>query len=813
MDLGLYDLMMNWKPVPPGKNDIVLVEIDDHAIERIGPWPWSRALIARGLEKIGLDHPKAVGLDFVFEMPEINTALNELEGLEELFKKSFSEEKGVKETAFLESINRAKNKLEGDRKLAAVIQQSNTVILPILLRPSDPLELTGKSTTIPRSEHALKNIRKDRLLETRTDRASFPQAAFLGASKGIGVRSENKDDIRRREMILYSYKEMVLPSYALALAIQYLGIPRDQIEDSETGLRLAEFQVPTDRSAEMLINFKGPRGSFQKYSFVDVLERKVPDGIFKDKIVLISLSSPMDIHSVQTPMGSMLEGELTANVLWTITQKQFIEQPRWGIYAEALAIVVIGGVIAFLLPGLGTPIAGIVCVILLFVIWGGSFWMFSSKGLFIATTCPFFQLILGYMGVVVLKRYQPETAGRKTTQDSPETSRLLAETFHREGMLDMAFDKLQRIPADEDAKKLLYDIALDYEKKSQFPKAVSVYEYIEEHDPEYRDIQLRKRNLVKAGETIVLGDKSAGSGLSDTSSLPLHGDRLQMLGRYEIIKEIGRGAMGRVYLGKDPRINRTTAIKTFRFSDDFEPEEIQKMKDMFFREAESAGTLSHANIVTIYDAGEEEGLAYIAMEYLDGVNLEKFIKKGDLLPIRKAIDYLFHVADALDYAHQKGIVHRDIKPANIMLLKNGTLKITDFGIARISSTSQTQTGVVKGTPFYMSPEQFSGERVDGRSDIFSLGVMMFQLLTGSLPFSSRTPIELMRKIMKEPHPDPKTLNPKIIAPLVKIMDKALEKDRKKRYQRASQMAIHLLEIGKRIDAAVAEWKAKQKESA
>jgi len=197
-------------------------------------------------------------------------------------------------------------------------------------------------------------------------------------------------------------------------------------------------------------------------------------------------------------------------------------------------------------------------------------------------------------------------------------------------------------------------------------------------------------------------------------------------------------------------------------------------------------------------------MAYIAMEYLEGSDLDQFTKPGQLLPMRKVIDYVADIADGLDYAHQKGIIHRDIKPANIMLLNTGIIKITDFGIARISASSQTMTGVIKGTPHYMSPEQFSGKKVDGRSDIFSLGTMMYRLLTGKLPFQGENPAALMHCILNEPHPDPRTLNPKIIKPLVLIVDKALEKDRDKRYQRASEMAGHLRGLGRKIDEVMAK---------
>ncbi len=272
------------------------------------------------------------------------------------------------------------------------------------------------------------------------------------------------------------------------------------------------------------------------------------------------------------------------------------------------------------------------------------------------------------------------------------------------------------------------------------------------------------------------------------------------IGRYQILRCLGKGAMGEVFLGRDPHINRLTAIKTLRFEESFADDEIAEIKEKFFREAESAGTLSHANIVTIYDAGEDRDLAYIAMEYLEGITLLRFTRAKRLLPVRKIITYFTKIAEALDYAHDQGIVHRDIKPANVMVLKNGEIKITDFGIARITTSSHTQTGVVKGTPYYMSPEQFSGAKVDGRSDIFSLGTMLFQLLTGSLPFFSESPAVLMNQIMNFPHPNPRAINPRVMPAIIPIVDKALEKQADRRYPRAGHMAADLVSLDLRIEA-------------
>jgi tRNA A-37 threonylcarbamoyl transferase component Bud32 len=271
------------------------------------------------------------------------------------------------------------------------------------------------------------------------------------------------------------------------------------------------------------------------------------------------------------------------------------------------------------------------------------------------------------------------------------------------------------------------------------------------------------------------------------------------LGRYEILEELGRGAMGIVYKGRDPKLNRVTAIKTIRFTDDFDEEQAAKIREQFYREAEVVAKLSHPNIVTIYDVGEDLDLSYLAMEYLEGESLEAFARKDNLLSIRKGIDVTAQVCDALAYAHAHGIVHRDIKPANIMILENGLVKVTDFGIARATASSKTRTGVIKGTPYYMSPEQISGMKVDGRSDIFSLGIVFYQLLTGELPFGGENLAAIMYQITTvEPEP-PTKHNPKIYKAAVAILNRALEKSLEARYQNAKQMGDHLRLLAQKLD--------------
>jgi len=215
---------------------------------------------------------------------------------------------------------------------------------------------------------------------------------------------------------------------------------------------------------------------------------------------------------------------------------------------------------------------------------------------------------------------------------------------------------------------------------------------------------------------------------------------------------------------------------------EFEPEELTEVKERFFREAQTAGRLSHPNIVTIYDAGEEHDFCYIAMELLRGDSLARFTKPGALLPAEKTVSIIARAADALGYAHREGVVHRDVKPANLMYDPEGdTLKVTDFGIARLTASSKTKTGMVLGTPSYMSPEQLGGKRIDGRSDLFSLAVTLYQMLSGRLPFDGESMAQLMFRIANEPPADIATVAT-VPAGIAQFLSRALAKNPDERFQ-------------------------------
>ncbi len=280
----------------------------------------------------------------------------------------------------------------------------------------------------------------------------------------------------------------------------------------------------------------------------------------------------------------------------------------------------------------------------------------------------------------------------------------------------------------------------------------------------------------------------------------------QKLGRYEIIEEIGKGAMGVVYLARDPLIGRQVALKTFRVGFSAKDQELAQFRSRFVREAQSAGILSHPNIVTIHDVVDEggEGTCFIAMEFVKGTNLKQLMQRPETFSHDRLIDILSQIAEGLDYAHSRGVVHRDIKPANILIAQDGKVKITDFGIARLDTSNLTMEGQLLGTPNYMAPEQIQGKEVDHRADIFSLGVVFYEMLTRRKPFQGENLTAVTHKIVYEPFTPAEEIIKDLPPGLTAIMTRCLEKDPNRRYPRAAEIAAELRRGGARQVEVVAE---------
>jgi eukaryotic-like serine/threonine-protein kinase len=368
----------------------------------------------------------------------------------------------------------------------------------------------------------------------------------------------------------------------------------------------------------------------------------------------------------------------------------------------------------------------------------------------------------------------------------------------------------------------LYTLGNQLETRGRVPQATAVYRHLARIDNTYKDVSAKLKRLMDTERTkpkpavAAAAARPASASISEpvgvarvaakapaplerTGIAPPPSPDTEKLGRYHLEREIGRGAMGIVYLGRDTAINRMVAIKAIPLASEFSDAELVEARSRFFREAETAGRLNHPNIVTIYDVGEERGLAYIAMEYLKGRHLSDYAKSNNLLEPRKVLEIIGRTADALGFAHKQQVVHRDIKPANLMY-DPGTdvLKITDFGIARLSGAGQTRTGIVLGTPSFMSPEQLEGRTVTGHSDLFSLGVSLFQLLTGQLPFTADSMTGLMQQIAEAPHPPLRAFRPDLPECVEKVIDRALAKNPEERYDSGAQMAAALEDCRQRI---------------
>jgi hypothetical protein len=353
----------------------------------------------------------------------------------------------------------------------------------------------------------------------------------------------------------------------------------------------------------------------------------------------------------------------------------------------------------------------------------------------------------------------------------------------------------------------LYTLGSQLEQRGRAMQATAVYRHLARFDNTYRDVAARLRRLMDAERAkpaaaapapAAAGAPAAAAPAGAAAAEPAATEE-QRLGRYQLEREIGRGAMGVVYLGRDTAINRMVAIKAIPLASEFSDAELVEARSRFFREAETAGRLNHPNIVTIYDVGEERGLAYIAMEYLKGRHLSDYAKADNLMEPRKVLEVIGRTAEALGFAHKQQVVHRDIKPANLMY-DPGTdvLKITDFGIARLSGAGSTRTGIVLGTPSFMSPEQLEGRTVTGHSDLFSLGVSLFQLLTGQLPFTADSMTGLMQQIAEAPHPSLRAFRPDLPACVESIIDRALAKNPDARFDSGAQMAAALEDCRSRM---------------
>lgn len=782
LENGIYDLSTNLR-VQQSKAPVAVIAIDEQSIANIGRWPWPRGYIASMVDLLQSYNVKVIGLDIIYSEKDFNQGLLEVRNLiKDIETNPNYAQKGF--DTVLAALKESEKRLDNDTILANSITAGKNIVLPLFFVPGNP---TGRTTSnLP--DYLKNNSLPATGMESITAREIVPPISeFATGALGLGHINiiADRDGTVRSEPLFINFEEKLFPSFALQLTLKYLNLDLQKLQLGRE-IKFGRKTIPVYENSKMLISFTS---GIPYYSYFDVINKKVSPDVFKDKIVIIAQSAAgLGTMQVTPTAVNVAPGTIIANVIENIINDDHLVRPDWAVTLELIMIIVFGLYIALVIPQIKAGISAIVSLVLLVVWMGTTIYLFAAYGYWVKALYPALILIIGYI-IIVSKRYLlTEKTKDRIEADSVETNKMLGLSFQGQGLLDMAFDKFRKCPVeDESVKELLYNLGLDFERKRMFNKAVAVYQHINQAG-NFKDIADRIKKLTAAGETMIFGlsgAKKEATVIMDNAGIK------PTLGRYEIVKELGRGAMGTVFLGKDPRINREVAIKTLRY-EEIDAEQLAEVKKRFFREAEAAGKLSHPNIVTIYDVGEDYDIAYMAMELLDGSDLAKYCKKESLLPVEEVVRVVSSVAGALDYAHANGIVHRDIKPANIMVLNSGEVKVADFGIARVMATSKTQTGVVLGTPSYMSPEQIAGKKVDGRSDLFSLGVVLYELLSGDKPFNGDSIATLMYNITSSPPPSLRELSSNIPEKLVPIVEKLLSKDVEARYQNGKSLADDLL---------------------
>jgi tRNA A-37 threonylcarbamoyl transferase component Bud32/CHASE2 domain-containing sensor protein len=552
------------------------------------------------------------------------------------------------------------------------------------------------------------------------------------------IRADSDGVIRRSELWQLNGGVMS-PSLPLAIAL-------DDVTDTSNRMSSADGAIFTSNYAELA-----------RVDVADLLRPGADTSVLSGATAFVDTSPALVGATGVLPSGQFVTpSELTAALLADVEQDRTIMAPSWAAAMQWLAPMLLAIVAVLFMPDRSRKdiavMAGTAVVMILLI---------ETLLLYVLhVRMDLGRPILVFAGVALLSIW---LVGDETKELKDAFKK--GNDFLSAGRLEPAFAEFRRCPPSETVATVMYKLSLAFEEQAKPERAEAVLEW------------MKRTHSTPASATIGKHNENVGP---------------QRLGRYVIERRIGRGAMGAVYLAKDPRINRPVALKAIPIEKEFEDEELKEARLRFYREAESAGRLAHPNIITVFDAGEDKGLAYIAMEYVPGIPLKDFTDPKKLLAPKRALELCASTADALDYAHNQGVIHRDIKPANLMYNpKEGSLKITDFGVARMTDNNNTKTGIVLGTPMYMSPEQLGAEELTGHSDLFSLGVTLYELLAGEVPFKATNIAVLMTKITSEDATPISRQRAGIPPSVDAVLAKALAKRPEDRFACGAEMAIAL----------------------
>lgn len=794
LDDHAYNLGVRFSSEKDANEDIVVVAIDDKSLRALGAWPWSRDVLAETTRLLGQVKPRVIGFALPLDMAQYEASLASLQELKKILKR---------EKKLNRRVNRAlqitESTLQGDENLASSFKSAGRVVLAMpYIKSNEPLPALSTSLPAYMRKFALPNVSID---EGASKGFGWPSASVTRASMlfppielfarrvgGIGVIGAEEGF--NREPLILRYGEEFLPSFPLMVATRSKGLSMQHLvsRGGEQAM-LGGKELDTDNNFNIYPRFyedKQGKSPFPVYSLIDLLDKSVDIATFRNKIVILGPTSPRLARAITTPQGETISPTLAAaHSVSSLLNGELYLLPDWAGWAQRGVIIAIGFYLMFLLGRFRITTSLFLSLFLLLMIFNAHFVLMSLKSTWLPMMAAAVMLVLGHM--LLGTRHYVEARLQRVQAELSAANKSLGQSLHAQGQLDQAFEKFRSCLVDNLLLDQVYSLGLDYERKRQFNKAVAVFKYIREHNARYSDVEERIQQNEQASNTVVLAGNK-GNGNSATLITDKEGIQKPKLGRYVIDKEIGRGAMGMVYLGHDDKIGRTVAVKTMIISDEIEEDMRDEVKTRFFREAEAAGRLDHPNIVTVYDVGEEQELAYIAMDFLKGKDLTAYSTAKTILPPVRVFEIIISIAMALDYAHKQHVVHRDIKPANIIYDEvANSARLTDFGVACLTDSSKTKTGTVLGSPIYMSPEQLAGKRVDGRADLFSLGITLYQMLAGELPFNGDSMANLMYNIANEKHPDIRRYKnfPECVS---RIINKSLHKEPDSRFQTGEEMA-------------------------
>lgn len=763
------DLMYSFRGEQNASPEIVLVEIDDPSCEALGEWPWSYDILADLVATCNSGSPRLILM---------NVDLS-----------SRASEDTVGNTRILANQVSWVDKfvLTYDVALSEYFQQ----------RMSKPPYLFQNSI---RTDAELGVLEDGHALNVR--RPFLPSEIINQYADGMGFTYIEFDKDRRVRWLplVANYDGYCYPSGALLSAAMYLGYgPNDIIVNGGHSVMIGRYTVPTDESGRLFINYSKAGTTFARISAIDLMKERLDLSGLKDKMLIVGVTRSGADAKFKTPVAEqMSRPELAANVIENIIHDNYITSLNFSVGINLLVLLGFGVFCSVILPRVTLLYRMVILFICLFILINLSFILFNSYNILTKSLYLGLEILL-FMAVSPLVEESKGTSGQMGFFNS------LTSKFKKSSLeattgtpaKSVPIRQIHENPQESSMQETeVINAASASPPPDQYPSQSAGDQpetmAMDSTPPPLASSPVPQDDFDEAPPIMEDSGETKAAGV-ELSSSPLSGsspdiEKLSNLGRYQVIEILGKGAMGTVFKGVDPAINRPVALKTIRLDFVADQTEMEELRDRLTREARAAGKLSHPNIVTIYDIGAEKNLHYIAMEYLEGQTLENLIKRRVQFSYKIIANIISQICKAMQYAHDQGIIHRDIKPANIMVLSDYTVKVMDFGIARVDSSSMTRTGIAMGTPNYIAPELLQGRPVDRRCDIFSLGVVMYELLTGRRPFKAENLTSLIYSIINENPKPPSMINENIPLIFDHITMKALNKNPLERFQKASDLS-------------------------